>query len=219
MDTYDFARGLARILDRGSEMGLGQLVESQQARLRRVSDPYRPFRTLMHLIIDTVKPELVPRMMPKRMVTVREAARILTDMASHTHLTPQGVPVVLDRDKHLLVFRAMFQYFLHLLAIDSYHERAEERRPEAEATPETPMVAFVPDGVTFNFAAHRRWSAVIVQPGHFQAVGDFLRSVSPEEYGVWYFRVMQAVVSLDHSPAEGELRLLLGELRRPRVVN
>lgn len=219
MDTYDFARGLARVLDRGSEMGLGHLVESRQKSLRRISDPHRPYRTLMHLIIDTVQPEFVPQMMPKKLVTIREAARILSELASHAHLTPHGSPVILDRDMHLFVFKAIFQYFLQLLAFDRYTDNAEERKADDDLAADVPLVEFSGDGVTFNVTAHRRWSAIIGQPGHFQAIGDFLRNCDPTEYGVWYFRVMQAVVGLDHNPAEGELRLLLGDLRRPRVMN
>jgi|GEM_PF-3596419 len=221
LDTFEFAKGLARVLDRKSELGLMEIVESRQESLRRVSDPHRPFRALMHLVIDAVRPEFVPRYMPNGPVTVRVAARILSDIASHTHVTPQGVPVVLDRDMHRFVFVCIFQYFLQLLTIDRYKERTEERNDaaDAEAAVEMPLVEFTHDGVTFNATAHRRWSAVIGQPGHFQAISDYLRNVSPEEYGVWYFRIMQAVVGLDHNPAEGELRLLLGELRRPRVMN
>ncbi len=219
MDNYEFAKGLARVLDRNSEMGLRQLVESRQKSLRRISDPHRPYRTLMHLVIDTVQPDFVPKLMPKGMVTVREAARVLADMASHSHLTPHGAPVVIDRDMHLFVFKAIFQYFLHLLAFDRYSEVAEGRKEEEDYVADVPQVRFTDEGVTFNAAAHRRWSAIIGQPGHFQAIGDFLRNCDPTEYGLWYFRVMQAVVRLDHNPAEGELRLLLGELRRPRVMN
>lgn len=217
MDTYDFARGLARVLDRNSEMGLRQIVEKQRRQLQRISDPNRPFKTLMHIIIDTVQPEYVPRLMPKGLVTVRVAARILTNMASQSRVTPLGAPVILDRDMYLFVFKTIFQYFLRLLTLDVYDEQPGENVSEED--PCSPMVDFSSDGVTFNQAAHRRWTAVIGQPTHFQVVADFLRTVSPDQYGLWYFRAMKAVVSLDRTPDEDELREILGRMRRPHLVN
>jgi hypothetical protein len=175
----------------------------------------------MHLIIDTVRPEHVAFLMPKGNVTVREAARILTEMANHSHIAPCGTPVVIDREMHLFVFKCIFVYFLQLLTIDRYLEGGDMRKQleQAETPEDVPEVKFLNDGIFFNQAAHRRWTAIIAQPEHFQVVADFLRTVSPEEYGHWYFRIMQAAVRFKRSPKEGELRLLLNQLRNPHFVN
>jgi len=219
LDAYDFARGLALLMDQQAEKGLLKLVTERRDRLQNVTDSHRPYRVLAHLIVDSVPPEAVGRYLPAQaQVTVREAARILTDIASHTRATPQGVPVVYDRDLHLLIFKSVFVYYLDLLAQERYGEKAEGRDACAAQSDE-PEVNFVDGGVVFNPAAYRRWCTVIGQPPHFQVIADFLKTVPAEAYPMWYFRVMAETVRLEHRPDANELKLRLDLMRRSRPVN
>lgn len=217
MDTYDFARGVAKIMDRSDEIGLLDLVHERRAKLQRITDSDRAFKTLVHLVVDAVKPEFVPRLMPREPVTVREVARILSDLAGHTRPLPRGVPVMLDREMHLLFRKSVFSHFLQLLEAEDYAATRQPPRKDDEEDP--PVVEFESDGIRINQAAMLRWTMVVMDPSRFQAVADFLRTVSPDEHGLWYFRIMQAAARLDHVPEEDELRRLLGLLRHPRAVN
>lgn len=218
MDSYEFARGVARIMERGAECGLMKVVDERRAQLARVSDPNRPYRVLAHIIVDTVAPEHVFRLLPQGVVTVREAARVLMGLADHSRLTPRGAPVVMDREMCLFVRQSIFSYFLHLLTFDRYAD-AKERPEQSESGQEAPHVGFGPEGVLLNGEALGRWTFVIIDPERFRVVGRFLDKVPKSEYGLWYFRAVEAIVSLAERPSAEDLELVLDRLRQARPMN
>jgi len=219
LDTYEFARGLARIMDRGSKIGLPQIVESQESTLRQISDPYRPYKTLMHLIIDIARPEDVPSLMPKGPITVRKAARILTGIVSRSRLDVSGTPAIMDREMYLVLFKAIFLYFLRLLTLDRYSE-SDMPLDDGQGFPQgEPSVVHSPGKVSFNMIALQRWFTVICEPALFTVIADFLRTVGPAEHEMWYFRIMQAAVESEKGLDEEGLRKLLVMLKRTRTLN
>lgn len=217
MDSYEFARGTARIMDRDNESDLAKLVEERRPKLIRVTDPSRPYRVLAHIIVDSVAPEMVRKLLPRKVVTVREAAHILGEIADHSHLTPLGTPVVLDRDMHLFVRKTVFTSFLHLLTFNRY-DQTKEKQEEAGDGGEI-EVRISDNAVFVSHAALLRWSAVILDPVRFEIMADFLRNVSQEQYRLWYFRILATVVSYTDLLDEDALRLILRDLRQPRPMN
>lgn len=217
MDTYEFARGVARVMDRVEDIGLAKLVERRKDKLSRITDPNRPYRTLAHIVVDSVAPEMVQRFLPQGMVTVRQAAKILIGLADHSRVTPRGAPAVVDRDLCLFVRRSVFAYFLHLLAFDRYAE-ADDGQAEADGGL-GPRVEFRPDNVRLNAEALRRWTLVIIDPELFRVVSRFLATVPKDQYGLWYFRAVQASVSLSERPSADDLEFVLRRLREVRTVN
>ncbi|MBI5654143.1 hypothetical protein HZC53_00595 [Candidatus Uhrbacteria bacterium] len=204
-------------MDRDHEIGLARIVEERRPKLIRVTDPGRPYRVLAHIIVDSVDPEYVPKLLPKGVVTVREAARILSDLADRSRVTPRGAPVVMDREMLLFVRKSIFVYFVHLLTFDRY-DQADEK-PEAEDGMGEIEVRFSDRGIFVSRAAMLRWTAIILEPNRFEIVSEFLRTVKPDEYRTWYFRILAAAVGLKEIPDDDALRLLIRKLREPRIMN
>ena len=219
MNSLEFARGIARIMDRNDKYGLRRYVEERSDGLTRITDPSRPFRVLAHLVVDHVAPEEVCKFLPQERVTVREAARILMDLADRTRMSHGDKTVLTDSAMHQLVRRSIFIYFLHLMAQDSY-DRME--MPTEVVTPEPGEdieVRFSHRDVYVSHAAQVRWSVLVSDPERFHIIAQFLAAFRPEDYREGYYRLMATVVDMSPSPDAETLRKLLTQVRKPGVVN